>query len=981
MTLKPWYKVVTPREDLREGKPLDASEFAVHLDHVRDGKAPDDYKRPERFLERTYLTKNLLSLASEVVRRLSSEKVETSAVFNMATQFGGGKTHALTLLYHLAQHGSKAKKWPGVKRILETAGMNTIPGAATAVFVGMEFDSITGRGGEDGTPVRKTPWGEIAYQLSGEKGLSVVAEHEKQMTAPAGDVIRKFLPKNKPSLILIDELVNYISRSRKMGMAAQMYNFLQSLSEEARARDNLVLAVSIPASELEMSAEDQSDHERFKKLLDRLGKPVIMSAEAEISEIIRRRLFEWKGLPRDAQTLATEYANWVVDHRQLLPNWFPVDHARQEFENAYPFHPMALSVFERKWQTLPRFQRTRGILRLLALWVARAYKDGYSGAHKDPLIGLGTAPLDDPIFRPPLFEQLGEEKLEAAITTDICGKKTAHSVRLDNEAVDTIKKARLHRKVATTIFFESNGGQGESKAEATVPEIRLAVGGPGLDIGNVETALEALGTSCYYLSVEGNRYRFSLKPNLNKILADRRASVKSPKIEESVRAEVQKVFAAGPGIERKYFPDKSSDVPNRPVLTFVVLPPNQSMQDRKKTLQAVEKMTKECGKSSRTFKNALIWCVADTPDALHEEARKLLAWQEIDDEQDELGLDEKQASQLKTNLKKAQRDLTECVWRTYKNLALLDKQNNLRVVDMGLIHSSAAQSLVEYILTQLRQDGEVEKAISPNFLVKHWPPAFTEWSTKSVRDAFFASPQFPRLLDPEAIKDTIATGVCNGKLAYVGKGKGGKYDPFIFEDTLSPMEVEISDDMYIITVEEAIKHKLPPKLTSIVMSPSQVQVKPGNKQTFVMKGLDQHGNDFKINKCAWTATGGAIDKDGVFAAGKDEGSFIVTATVGDISSTTTVTISKVKVEPSPPPPPPGKGALTWSGEVPTQKYMNFYTKVLSKFATDKKALKLKISIEIAPEKGLTDQQIEDTRMALRELDLNDDVTVEEKREE
>src|SRR5262249_55081756 len=158
------------------------------------------------------------------------------------------------------------------------------------------------------------------------------------------------------------------------------------------------LAVSIPASELEMTAEDQSDFDRYKKLLDRLGKAVVMSAETETSEIIRRRLFEWGGLPREAKTTASEYSEWLLANRQQVPTWFPVEGAREAFEGAYPFHPTALSVFERKWQGLPRFQQTRGILRLLALWVSRAYTEGYKGAHKDPLISLGTAPLEDSLF-------------------------------------------------------------------------------------------------------------------------------------------------------------------------------------------------------------------------------------------------------------------------------------------------------------------------------------------------------------------------------------------------------------------------------------------------------------------------------------------------------------------------------------------------------------------------------------------------------
>src|SRR5258708_39352523 len=139
--LKPWYKVVTPREDLRESKPLDASEFAVHLDQVRDGRAPAVYRLPESFFDRTYLTRTLLELASQAVRRLSGEKTETSAVFNLATQFGGGKTHALTLLYHLAKNGPKSHGWLGVRGILDEARVAAVPEADVAGFVGTEFHS------------------------------------------------------------------------------------------------------------------------------------------------------------------------------------------------------------------------------------------------------------------------------------------------------------------------------------------------------------------------------------------------------------------------------------------------------------------------------------------------------------------------------------------------------------------------------------------------------------------------------------------------------------------------------------------------------------------------------------------------------------------------------------------------------------------------------------------------------------------------
>ncbi|CAD6493334.1 MAG: hypothetical protein DIAAKJNI_00474 [Candidatus Argoarchaeum ethanivorans] len=968
MTLKPWYKVVTPREDLREGKPLDASEFAVHLDHIRRGMAPEYYQHPERFFERTYLTKGLESLSAEVIRRLSGIRVETSAVFNMATQFGGGKTHALALLYHLARGGPEAASWAGVNNILKRAGVNDVPQTATAVFVGTEFDSIRGRGGKDGEPLRKTPWGEIAWQLGGLESFKIVEEHDKQSIAPGNDVIREFLPKDRPCLILMDELMNYVSRFRKMGMVTQFYDFLQNLSEEALGQDRVVLVVSIPASEIEMTTEDHSDYKRFEKMLDRVGKAIMMSAEDETSEIIRRRLFEWTGVPDDSSETIEAYADWVVDHRNQVGD-FPVDHAREAFRASYPFHPTVLSVFERKWRGLPHFQQTRGILRLLALWVSKAYQDGFKGAHSDLLITLGSAPLGDLTFRAAIFEQLGERQLETAVTTDICGKPDAHSIRLDYEAAESIKKTRLHQKVATTIFFESNGGQ--LNAEATVPEIRLAVAEPEMDIGNIETVLETLGESCYYLNVGRSRYRFTRRVQLNKMLADRLSVIQDPKIEELVRAEIQNVFPKGE-IEKVFFPEKSGQIPDRAALTMVVLPPELSLTDEKRTSEFIESFTREYGTSARTFKSALIWTVPDSSDKLNEEARKLLAWKDINDEKEELHLDDTQKRRLGENLKKSSRDLKETVWRTYKHVMFLGKDNQIQHIDLGRINSSAG-TLVSLVLNRLRQEDIVKDNISPNFLVRKWPPAFKEWSTKSVRDVFFASPQFPRLLDAESIKDTIVLGVSDKIIAYGGKSRDGGYEPFYYGEDVPVNEIELSDDMFIITGEEAEKHIEPPELTTLDISPLKRHVEPGNETRFTVKGFDQHNHEIALEDVEWVAAGGTIDATGVFLAGQDEGRFVVTAKIGEIESSAEAIISKL-----PPPPltqPEGATKLSWSGEVPSQKWMNFYTKVLSRFASGK-GLKLVLSVEAAPEGGVSDQKIEDVKIALRELGLDDDVSTE-----
>ncbi len=930
MAMKPWYTVVPPREDLRSGKPLDASEFAVHLQHVEDGSAAEVYKDPAQFFERTFLTRTLSDFAIQVLKRLSGIRLETSAVFDLSTQFGGGKTHSLTLAYHLAKHGDAAKAWKGVDSLLNDAGLSKVPKAATGIFVGTELDSLTGRGGDDGTPHRRTPWGDLAFQIGKAEGFKLLEKHDVEGVAPGGDVIEKLLPKDKPTLLLLDELMNYVNRNRKSGLSGQLYTFLHNLSEVARARDNVVLAVSIPASDMEMTVEDHEDFKRLKKLLDRLGKAIVMSAEAETSEIIRRRLFEWGGFPaKEAGATVDEYAEWCIHNKHQLPSWFPVDNAREQLKACYPFHPSVLSVFERKWQGLPQFQQTRGVLRLLALWVSRAYNEGYRGAHKDPLISLGTAPLEDAMFRAAVFDQLGESRLEPAVTTDIAGKEHAHALRLDVEGTAEVKKARLHRKVATSVFFESNGGQ--QRGEATLPEVRLAVAEPGLDIGNVEQCLESLADACYFLSAEKNKYRFSFQPNLNKLLADRRASVTTGAIEERVRAEVQKVFAKGSGVDRKYFPRKSSDVPDLAVLTLAVVSPDQPMSDPS-TRQALATMTSESGASSRTFKSALIWAVPEDGAALNEEARKLLAWREIEAESVELKLEEPQQRQLQESIKKAERDLHEAVWRTYKNVFLLADDGTLRHIDLGLVHSSAANNLLEFILGRLTQEDLVApQGVSPSFLVRYWPPALPEWSTKSVRDAFYASPKFPRLLKQDALKDTISRGLDSGLLAYVGKAADGTYQPFVFKKSLPASDIELSEELFIISKERAEEY-----LARGATPPPQPP-KPNGPQPPIGAG------------------GGA---GGGTAGGTSAGGGSGTRPGHDTSS------------------PAEIAGFTWTGDVSPQKWMNFYTKVLSKFATGA-GLRLTVSVDVAPAGGLASSKLEETRNALRELGLNEELKVRE----
>ena len=551
------------------------------------------------------------------------------------------------------------------------------------------------------------------------------------------------------------------------------------------------------------------------------------------------------------------------------------------FEATYPFHPVVLSVFERKWQALPQFQRTRGVLKMLALWVSKAYSSGFAGVYREPLISLGSAPLEDSLFRVQVFDQLGQN-LEAAVTSDIAGRE-AHAVRLDAESTESIKSSRLHRKVASTIFFESSGG--EVRQFATEPEIRLGVSDPDLEISDVETVLENLANECYHLTGEGKKYWISPSPNLNKLLADRKATIDHSEIDKKVLEEVDGVFSKGTGIDKVFFPKNSGDISDKPILSLVIIDPNFPwINDTDPTAKLLNEMVTQHGPSGRTYKSGLIFAVSDSGNSMAEDARKLLAWEAIRKESDLLRLNESQQSYLKEQLSSTQRDLKESVWRAYKNVLFLDKGGDLKRIDMGLLHSSAADSIVRHILNRLTQEGHiVEDAISPNFLVRNWPPALPEWSTKSIRDAFFASPQLPKLNNPESIRTTIAKGVADGTFAYAEKTPGGDFTNVRIAEKMFESDVEISDDVFLLQKEIglALKQGIPPP-------PSLGGETPGGNfppESTQVKPLEGEKTSPKISK------------------------------------------------------------LKWEGGLAPQKWMTFYTKVLSRFPLNDE-LKLTIKVEV-----------------------------------
>jgi hypothetical protein len=496
---------------------------------------------------------------------------------------------------------------------------------------------------------------------------------------------------------------------------------------------------------------------------------------------------------------------------------------------------------------------------------------------------------------------------------------------------------------------------------------------------DVEHVLEQLVSSCYYLSQDGSQYKFSLTPNLNKILTDRRAGIAAPEIEQRVRKEIENQFKLGPKgleLERKYSPAETSQVPDRPELTLVVLGPDMPAGARA-TQTYMEQIVRECGSSGRTMKSALMFAVPESPDAILAAARDLLAWEEIeDDDETKKRMDDSQKRQLNVGLGRAKADLREAVWRAYRHLFLLDKNNALEDIDFGQVTSSMATSLVELYINKLVKLDYISEGVGANWLLKYWPPALDKWATKGVRDAFYSSPALRRLLRAESMKRTIADGVTQGIIGYARDNGHGGLKLEKFRESLADADVEIADDVFILKAADAQKLLEPPRLALLKVTPNYVSIRVGEKASLTVEGIDQYGQPFPIADVAWEATGGSIDAGGQFKAGAEGGAFTVKARASGIEGSAQIRIMTA-VEPGPgpdrgpgPSPGPGKVSLRWSGTVPPQKWMNFYMKVLTKHASNPD-LVLTVTFEVPVDPAESASREQEMRTALNELGLND----------
>ena len=862
--MDPWYKVVTPRREVREGRSFSPDEFAIALEQVVAGTAPQDYSDPTQFFSRTCFTRALTEHSGMVLRRLSGRTENTAPVLTLITQFGGGKTHTLTSLYHLANAGSDASNFPGVSDLLREAGITETPAARVGVFVGNAWDPAEGR---------ETPWIDLARQLAGEKGVAELGSAAK--TTPPGTeaLARVFAAAEAPALLLFDEVLNFTNRHRSM--AEGFHAFLQNLTVAVTGASRTAAVISLPRSQVEMTQWDQEWQDRITKVVRRVARDLIANDESEISEVVRRRLFEDIGGERVRQRVAKAYADWCFDRSARLPSeWTAVDTAttgarardflRSRFEACYPFHPATLSVFQRKWRALTQFQQTRGALAMLAQWISWASREQFRQARNEPLITLGSAPLHVPEFRAVVLGQLGEQRLDAAIDADLSGE-TAHAKALDADTKGALRD--IHRRVGAAILFESSGGQVDKVAH--LPELRFALGEPEVETTSIDNAATALEKSGFFMRRVGtDGYRIHHQATLRKVVSDRRASLdEETEIKPAVRKVVQDEFARGAPVPVVYFPEDGDAVQDSPRLTMIVLDPEEEWQGSDQLVERIGRWTRERGKSPRLYPGALVWCARKPGRELRESVELWLAWRRVAQEvsQGVLGAEFDQASraEVQVRVRDAEAAARDDVWAGYRFVALGDAQaaNGLKVIDLGAGHSSGSETLCGRVIAALKSGALLNESVGAGYIDRHWPPAFKEtgaWPLTSLRQSFLNG-TLTRLMDPDAVlRRKVVEFVAGGDFGLASGDKGeGRYERVWHRESVGVDEVAFESGVFLLTKAKAeqlrttaddtkpVQPGLQPTLGTATepgskLGPSETQVgfpiETGRKATLRLKG-------------------------------------------------------------------------------------------------------------------------------------------------
>jgi predicted AAA+ superfamily ATPase len=674
--MKPWREVAHPHPDVLEGT-FQQSEFAADITAVRTGKATKEYQDAASFFQRTYITEGMRLLLTSVAKRLNGKGGDP--VIQLQTAFGGGKTHTMLAVYHLATRSCPIKDLVGIPPLLDQAGLMDVPKSRVAVLDGTNM--APGQPWKLGNQTVNTLWGELAWQLGGESGFALVKEADANGTSPGKDVLKTLLERHAPCVVLVDELVAYIrqfndTQQLSGGTYDSNLSFVQALTEAAKLVPNAIILASLPESEVEAgSTKGLSALAALEKTFGRvqaLWKPV---ATEEAFEIVRRRLFNPVTDLAGREEVCRAFAQTYVSEGAKLPGETQESRYYDRLVQAYPIHPEVFDRLYEDWSTIQGFQRTRGVLKLMAIVIYRLWKNN----NGDFMIMPGSLPLDDSSTRNELTSLLAAG-WDAVLDKDIDGER-AETTELENKE-PRFGSLNAARRVARTIFLGSApAAAGAKPGIRGLDRARVLLGclQPGQTASTYVDALGRLADRLHYLNASGDktlaetRFWFDTRANLRREMEDRKGRFNEQNEVRGKLAEVlRKLAGGGGGFDGVHIFTPHADVPDDSSLRLCFLPPEKyfTKTEARLATEEVVECVRNNGTKPRYRGNRLIFIAADQGALarLRDCIRTALAWASITDDVKDgrLNIDRLQEQQAKKEQQTAEDVLPRVARECYK---------------------------------------------------------------------------------------------------------------------------------------------------------------------------------------------------------------------------------------------------------------------------------------------------------------------------
>lgn len=831
--LRPWRDVIRPHNDVALGE-FNASEFAADLHFVHTGQAVgSEYSDPVEFFRRTYLTEGLRDLLSRALRRLNGDG-NASPVVNLQTNFGGGKTHSMLALYHLFS-GTDAKRLPNeVQDLVADAGSPNLAElhVQRVALVGTYLKAGSPLLKDDGTEVR-TLWGEMAWQLGGREAYDLIAADDAAGTNP-GDALRTLFLSYGPALILIDEWVAYARQlvtdhELPAGTFETQFTFAQSLTEIVKSVPGVMLVVSIPASDtaadgsgndIEIGgAHGQLALERLQNVIRRVADQWRPSSRDESFEIVRRRLFQdanAEGLTAIAAT-ARSFVTMYRNNRDLFPReaTVPGEEYEARIRSSYPLHPDLLDRLYEDWSTLERFQRTRGVLKLVSSIVHELWVSDDAA----PLIMPGYVPLDASTVNTDLTQYL-EDQWKPIIDSDIDGPgSTASEIDKSRPA---LQARHVTQRIARTIFMGAAPRSKSSRKGLDKQYVWLGTGTPGDTLGNFGSAIDQLAQRSTYFYEEQGHYWFDTQPSVTKTASDYAERLREDvetvwneivqrlRSEERSRGVFDRVHVA---------PDSSADVPDLENTRLVIVHPRHARRKQdgpdSSAHQWVRAAIESKGAGQRTHRNTLVFLMADKSEleGLEAATRGYLGWLRVQKTSDSLNLSVQQRKQTDDWVTRLNQTVVDRIRETFVWALYPEQFDPTKLFDLNAdkVPYKSGSSLAERVAAKLGRDGlivteygaQILGATLHEQLGKMWRDK-GEITVGELWDYFTRYVYMQRLMSRDvldaAVRNSLDTVFVDGERFAIATGKDtetGRYRGLLLPPHIG-MSIQVTDSMLLV---------------------------------------------------------------------------------------------------------------------------------------------------------------------------------------